>query len=82
MKLNEKQKDTILKIIISGEIQLFSYLFYLVISAKSGVFIWTFEMLRSSLAGTFMQIINLVFLINGIILFLYIVVFLILLLKS
>ena len=82
MKLNEKQKYTILKIIISGEIQLFCYLFYLVIPAKSGIFVWTFELLRASLAGTFMQIINLVFLINGIILFLYIVVFLILFLTG
>jgi hypothetical protein len=82
MKLNKKQSDTIFKIVIFSTTQLLCYIIFLVISAKVGVFKWTPELLTSSLTGTIMQILNLVFLINGIILFVYIVIFLILLLKS
>ena len=82
MKLNKKQKDTIFKIIIFSTIQLLCYIIFLIISAKLGDFIWTPEMLTSSLTGTIMQILNLVFIINGIILFVYVVIFLILLFKS
>ena len=82
MKLDKKIKDTIFKIFISGEIELLCFILNSIISAKLGNFIWTFEMLRSTLAGTFIQFLNLVLLINGVILFLYIVVFLILLIKS
>ena len=82
MKLNKKQKDTLFQILIIGEIQLLCFIIYLSISAKLGNFIWTVEMLRSSLAGTFIQILNLVLLLNGIILSVYIIALLILLLKS
>ncbi|TES99239.1 MAG: hypothetical protein E3J90_04905 [Promethearchaeota archaeon] len=82
MKLNEKQKDTIIKIFIIGAIQLLCFILYLVISAISGDFTWTVERLTSSLTGTFIQILKLVLLINGVILFVYIVIFLILLLKG
>ncbi len=82
MKFNKKQKDTLFKILLTSEIELLCYLLYLVISINLGDFIWTVEMLRSSLTGLFIQFLKLVFLINGVILFLYIVVFLIFLLKS
>ena len=82
MKFNKKQKDTLFKILLTSEIELLCYLLYLVISINLGDFIWTPEMLRSSLTGFFIQFLKLVFLINGLILFLYIVVFLIFLLKS
>ncbi len=82
MKLNEKQKDTLFKLFIFGVIQLLCVNLFLIISAISGEFNWTVEKLTSSLAGTFIQILNLVFLINGVILFLYIVVFLALLIKG
>ncbi len=82
MKLNKKQKDTLFQIFIIGEIQLLGFIIYLMISAKLGDFIWTVEMLRSSLTGTFIQILDLVLLINGLILSVYIIAFLILLLKS
>ncbi len=82
MKLNRKQKDTIYKIFIFSTTQILCYIIFLTISAKLGVFIWTPEMLTSSLTGTIVQILNLVFIINGIILFVYVVIFLILLFKS
>ncbi len=82
MKLNEKQNKSIFKIILTSEIQLLCYLLYFVIIVNLGDYIWTVEMLRSSLTGLFIQFLKLIFLINGIILFLYIVVFLIQLLKS
>ena len=82
MKFNKKQKDTLFKILLTSEIELLCYLLYLVISINLGDFIWTVEMLRSSLIGYFIQFLKLIFLINGVILFLYIVVFLIFLLKS
>ncbi|MHA1349524.1 MAG: hypothetical protein ACTSPZ_01650 [Promethearchaeota archaeon] len=82
MKLNEKQNDTFFRIFIIGAIQLLCYTFYLIISTLSGDFNWTVERLTSSLAGVFIQILDLILLINGVILFLYIVVFLLLLLKG
>ena len=82
MKFNKKQKDALFKILLTSEIELLCYLLYLIISINVGDFIWTPEMLRSSLIGYFIQFLKLVFLINGVILFLYIVVFLIFLLKS
>ena len=82
MKFNEKEKGVLYNILIFGEIQLLSFVLYLIISAISGDFNWTVERLTSSLAGTFIQILNLVFIINAIILFVYIVIFLILLVKS
>ena len=77
MKFNKKQKDTLFKILLTSEIELLCYLLYLIISINLGDFIWTPEMLRSSLTGFFIQFLKLVFLLNGVILFLYIVVFLI-----
>ena len=82
MKLDEKQKDAFYKILIFGEIQLLSFVLYLIISAISGDFNWTVERLTSSLAGTFVQILKLVLLINGGVIFLYVVILLILLLKA
>jgi hypothetical protein len=82
MKLNEKEKDTLFKIFIIGAIQILCINLYLITSAMSGDFNWTVERLTSSLAGTFIQILDLILLINGVVLFLYIVAFLLLLLKG
>lgn len=82
MKFNEKEKGVLYNILIFGEIQLLSFVLYLIISAISGDFNWTVERLTSSLAGTFIQILKLVLLINGGVIFIYVVIFLILLVKS
>ena len=82
MKLNENQKSTLFKVFLIGAFQLLCINLYLIISAISGDFNWTVERLTASLAGTFIQILDLVMLINGVILFLYFVIFLALLLKG
>ena len=55
MKFNKKQKDTLFKILLTSESELLCYLLYLIISINLGDFIWTPEMLRSSLTGFFIQ---------------------------
>ena len=82
LKLNEKEKDTLFKLVIFSIIQICCINIHFIISALSGDFNWTIERMMSSLAGKVIQIIDLVALINGIIIFLYIVIFLILLVKS
>ncbi len=82
MKLNEKEKDTLFKLFIFSVIQICCINLHLIISALSGDFNWTVERLMSSLGGKVIQIIDLVSLINGIIIFLYIIILLILLEKG
>ena len=82
MKLNEQQKDASFKIFIFAVLQLIFFNLQLIISVISGNFNWTIERLTSSLAGIFFQILGLVLLLNGIALFIYIVIFLILLAKN
>ena len=82
MKLNEKKKDSLFKILICGEIQFLIYIIRFLISAKVGIFVWTIERLTSHFAGIFIQILDLVLFVNGVIIAIYIVIFLILLLKS
>jgi len=82
MKLDEKQKDSLFKSFIFAVIQILLFNLYLIISAISGDFNWTVERLTSSLAGFFIQILDLLLFINGVIIFLYSTVFLILLIKS
>lgn len=82
MKLNEKQKDTLFKLFIFLVIQLCCINIHLIISTLTGDFNWTVERLTSSLAGMVIQIIDLVALVTGIIIFLYIIILLILLVKG
>jgi len=82
MKLDEKEKDSLFKIFIFSVIQLFCFNIHTIISALTGDFNWTVERLTSSFEGNIIQIIELILMINGIIIFLYVVVFLILLLKD
>jgi hypothetical protein len=82
MKFNENEKDTLFKILIFSVIQIFCIYFHFIISLHSGDFNWTIERLMSSFAGSVIQIIDLITMINGIIIFLYIVIFLIILVKD
>jgi len=82
MKLNKNEKDTLFQLFIFSVIQIFCINIYIIISALSGDFNWTVERMTSSLGGMVIQIINLITLINGIIIFLYILIFLILILKD
>lgn len=81
MKLTEKQKEPLYKIFLFTVIQLLLLTIHLIISAISGDFNWTVERLTSSLYGGFIQLLDLVILINGVIIFLYVVIFLFLLVK-
>lgn len=82
MKLNENEKDTLFKLFLFSAVELFCISIYIIISVLSGDFNWTVERLTSSLGGTVIQILDLILLINGVIIFLYILIFLILLVKS
>ena len=82
MTFNENKKDTLFKIFIFSLIQIIFINIHLIISAFSGDFNWTIERLTSSFAGMVIQILDLLILINGIIIFLYIVIFLVLLVKE
>ena len=82
INLNEKEKDTLFKLFIFSAVELFCLSIYVIISGLSGDFNWTIERLTSSFEGTVIQILQLIFLINGVIIFLYIVIFLILLVKN
>ena len=82
MKLNEQQKDASFKIFIFAVLQLLFFNLQLIISVISGDFNWTIERLTSSLAGIFFQILGLALVLNGVALFIYIVIFLILLVKN
>ena len=82
MELGKKQKDTLFKLFLFSMIHFLLITLYLVISGISGDFDWTIERLTSSLTGVFIQILNLAILINGILIFIYIVILIILTLKN
>jgi len=82
MKLNEREKDSLFKIFIFSVIHIFFLSIHIIISALSGDFNWTVERMTSSFEGLVIQIIGLILMVNGIIIFLYVLIFLILLVKS
>ncbi len=81
MKLNSKQKNSLFKLVIFSLIQVFCLFYYVIISRSAGTFEWTEYELTTNTFGVIVQILNLIMLVNGIIIFLYIVVFLIWVLK-
>jgi len=82
MKLKENEIDTLFKLFLFTVVELFCISIYIIISALSGDFNWTVERLTSSFGGMVIQILQLIILINGVIIFMYIVIFLILLVKK
>ena len=82
MKLNENEKGTLIKIFIFSVIQIFCMSIHFIISALSGDFNWTVERMTSSFEGMVIQIIDLIIWINGIIIFVYVLIFLVLFVKS
>jgi len=81
MKLNSKQKNSLFKLVIFSIIQVFCLIYYVIISRFAGTFEWTVYELTTNTYGVVVQILNLIMLVNGIIIFLYIVVFLIWVIK-
>ncbi len=82
MELSEKEKDALFKTFILSIIQIICVNIHLIISVLSGDFNWTVERMTSSFEGLVIQIIGLITLINGITIFLYILVFFLLLIKE
>ena len=82
MKLKENEIDTLFKLFLFTVVELFCISIYIIISALSGDFNWTVERLTSSFGGMVIQILQLIVLINGVIIFMYVVIFLILLVKN
>lgn len=81
--LNDKMKKALFIIIIFGVLDGICFLIYFFISSKIGIFDWTIEnQISTGLAGQIIQVINLITMINGIVIFIYIVVFVILAIKG
>ena len=82
MKLKENEIDTLFKLFLFTVVELFCISIYIIISALSGDYNWTVERLTSSFGGMVIQILQLIILINGVIIFMYVIIFLILLVKN
>ncbi|MFW9951990.1 MAG: hypothetical protein ACFFKA_17870 [Candidatus Thorarchaeota archaeon] len=80
--MEERIKDALFKIFILAIIEFTCIILYFTISGISGNFDWTIERLTGSFEGILIQIINLIVLINGMIIFVYIIITIILLIKT
>ena len=77
MELSDKQKDALFKVFLFGIIEVICFFIYITISGLAGNFTWTVEQLTSSPAGMIIQIVNLIIVVDGIVLFLYLLAFVI-----
>ena len=77
MELSDKQKNLLFKVFLFGMIEVVCFFVFLTISGLTGNFEWTVEQLTSTPLGIFMQILNLVIVVDGIIIFLYLLAFVI-----
>ena len=82
MELSDKQKDTLFKVFIFGIIEFICFIIFITISGLSGNFAWTVEQLTSTPLGMFLQIINLIIVIDGIVMFLYILAFVVMIITD
>ncbi|MFW9952620.1 MAG: hypothetical protein ACFFKA_21065 [Candidatus Thorarchaeota archaeon] len=82
MKLSKKQKDTLFKLFIFGIIEFICINIYVIISVLAGNLFWSVEQLTTTPEGLVIQILNLIILIDGIVIFVYLVIFVILFLTS
>lgn len=82
MELSDKQKDTLFKVFIFGIIEFICFIIFITISGLSGNFTWTVEQLTSTPLGMFLQILNLIIVIDGIVMFLYILAFVVMLITD
>lgn len=77
MGISERQKDTLFKVFLFGMIEVICLSVYVTISGLAGHLYWTIEQLTTTPDGMVIQIINLIILVDGIVIFLYLVIFLI-----
>ena len=82
MKLSKKQKDTLFKLFIFCMIEVICLIVYVTISGLAGHLDWTVEQLTTTPEGMVIQILNLIILVDGIMIFLYIVIFFVMFLTS
>ncbi len=82
MKLSKKQKDTLFTLFIFCMIEVICLIVYITISGLAGHLDWTVEQLTTTPEGMVIQILNLIILVDGIMIFLYIAIFFIMFLTS
>lgn len=82
MKLDEKKKTNLFLLAIFAVIQISCYNLYFIISAITGDFNWTIERLTTTTVGILIQIIDLILTVNGLLLFLFILIALFQLLRK
>lgn len=77
MELSDKQKNLLFKAFLFGMVEVVCFFFFITISGLTGNFEWTVEQLTTTPLGMVMQVLNLVIVVDGIILFLYLLAFVI-----
>ncbi len=77
MALSEKQKDTLFKVFLFGIIEFICFTGFIMISGLAGHFSWTVEQLTSTPMGMIIQILNLIIVVDGIVMFVYFLAFII-----
>jgi len=77
MELSEKQKDTLFKVFLFGIIEFICFVVFITISGLVGHFSWTIEQLTTTPMGMVIQIVNLIIVVDGIVMFLYFLAFII-----
>ncbi len=77
MALSEKQKDTLFKVFLFGIIEFICFVVFITISGLTGHFSWTIEQLTTTPMGMVIQIVNLIIVVDGIVMFLYFLAFII-----
>jgi len=82
MKLSKKQKDTLFTLFIFCMIEVICSFLFVTISGLAGHLVWTVEQLTTTPEGMVIQILNLIILVDGIMIFLYITIFFIMFLTS
>ncbi|NHJ26334.1 MAG: hypothetical protein EAX89_17275 [Candidatus Lokiarchaeota archaeon] len=75
-------KNALFKIFIFSSIQAICFITFVIISGITGSFDWPIERQTSSIAGIIIQIINLIVLIDGMIIAIYVIIFIILIVKG
>ena len=82
MELSKKQNDTLFKVFIFGMIEFICATVFLTISGLAGHLYWSVEQLTSTPVGMVIQILTLILLVDGIIVFVYLVILGIMLLRG
>jgi hypothetical protein len=81
--LDDRMKSALFRILIFVMINIICVVIYNIISYNLGIYDWTIEnQISTGIAGQIIQIINLIVMIDGIGIFIYVVVFIIYIIKS